>query len=260
MHPPRLALGGRRRGHRCARRRLDLTTTHAAPGARPDPFADVLQNRTVLILIAVFSGANFVAAIVLTWMPTFLHHKFQMDLAWAGFSGTAYFQVGSVLGVLLGGALGDRLAHRHAGGRMMTQAFGLFLGVPFIFLTGWTLLVSVLILAMVGFGFFKGFYDANLWSSLYDVVALDRRATALGLMNAVGWLGGAAAPVTIALAAEAVGMSAALSANCLIYFGLGCLLCYGICRSSALSNSLIRYQLLMLPAPAASASSPYSPE
>jgi MFS family permease len=190
--------------------------------------ADVLQNRTVLILIAVFSGANFVAAIVLTWMPTFLHEKFHMDLAWAGFSGTAYLQVGSVLGVLLGGALGDRLAHRHAGGRMMTQAFGLFLGVPFIFLTGWTLLVPVLILAMVGFGFFKGFYDANLWSSLYDVVALDRRATALGLMNAVGWLGGAAAPVTIALAAEAVGMSAALSANCLIYFGLGCLLCYGI--------------------------------
>jgi len=79
-----------------------------------------------------------------------------MRLAWAGFSATAYLQVGSVLGVLTGGFLGDRLARRCAGGRMMTQALGLFLGVPFIFLTGWTLFRAGPDLSMFGFGFFKG--------------------------------------------------------------------------------------------------------
>ena len=47
---------------------------------------------------------------------------------------------------------------------MWIQSIGLMAGVPFIFLTGWTLSVPVLILAMSGFGFFKGMYDANLWA------------------------------------------------------------------------------------------------
>ena len=195
--------------------------------------AVIFRNPTVLILMAVFAGANFVASIVLTWMPTFLHDKFDMHLALAGFSATAYLQIGSVLGVLAGGFLGDRLAVRLRGGRMLTQAVGLFLGVPFIFLTGWTLSVPILILSMFGFGLFKGLYDANLWASLYDVVQPERRASALGYMNAIGWLGGAAAPVSIAVAAQYYGMSAALSANSLIYLGLGFLVCWGIWRSQA---------------------------
>jgi sugar phosphate permease len=189
---------------------------------------EIFSNPTVLVLMAVFAGANFVAAIVLTWMPSFLHDKFDMRLAMAGFSATAYLQVGSVLGVLCGGFLADKLAAGFRGGRMLTQAFGLFLGVPLIFLTGWTLSAEVLVLAMFGFGFFKGIYDANIWASLYDVVRPTQRATALGFMNSIGWVGGAIAPVAIAAAAQRYGMSASLSANSLIYLGMGLLLCFGV--------------------------------
>jgi len=77
---------------------------------------------------------------------------------------------------------------------MMTQALGLFLGVPFIFPDRLDIVrAGPETLSMFGFGFFKGLYDANLWASLYDVVHPERRATALGFMNAIGWLGGAAA-------------------------------------------------------------------
>lgn len=194
---------------------------------------EVLRNPTVWLLIAVFIGANFVAAIVLTWMPTFLHDKFHMDLGLAGFSATAYLQVGSVLGALTGGYLGDRLACRLRGGRMLTQALGLFLGVPFIFLTGWTLEVPILVLAMFGFGLFKGIYDANIWASLYDVVPLERRGSALGYMNSIGWVGGAVAPVAFAVAADYWGMSAALCANSVIYLALGLVLVLGVRRGLA---------------------------
>ena len=40
---------------------------------------------------------------------------------------------------------------------------------------------------MIGFGYFKGMYDANIRASLHDVVKPERRATAVGLMNAIGW-------------------------------------------------------------------------
>jgi len=189
----------------------------------PYPFFEPM----VLILMAVFVGANFVAAIVLTWMPSFLSRKFGMSLGAAGFSSTAYLQIASVLGVITGGILADRFARRHRGGRMMTQAIGLLAGVPFIFVTGWTLSVPVLILAMAGFGYFKGLYDANIWASLHDVVPADRRATAVGVMNAVGWIGGGFAPVAIALAAQRYGMSASISASSVIYLVVGLLLVVG---------------------------------
>jgi hypothetical protein len=113
---------------------------------------------------------------------------------------------------------------------MMTQAIGLFCGVPFIFLTGWTLSVPILVLAMSGFGYFKGLYDANIWASLYDVVKPAYRATALGLMNSIGWLGGGMAPVAVAAASERLGMSASISANSLVYLLFGLLLTWGIRR------------------------------
>ena len=200
---------------------------------------ELLGNPMVLILTAVFVGANFVAMIFLTWMPSFLFQKFNMSLAMAGLSGTAYLQIASVLGVISGGILADRLARRHRGGRMMTQAAGLLLGVPFIFITGWTLSVPVLIGALVGFGYFKGFYDANIWASLHDVVQPEHRASAVGFMNSIGWLGGGIAPVVIAAASGRYGMSACLSANSTLYLAFGLLLIYGISKSSLRHNIAI---------------------
>src|SRR5205085_3671479 len=163
---------------------------------------ELFGNPMVRLLTAVFVGANCVAMIFLTWMPSFLYRKFNMSLAMAGLSGTAYLQIASVFGVISGGLLADRLARRYRGGRMMAQAAGLLLGVPFIFVAGWTLSVPVLILALVGFGYFKGLYDANIWASLHDVVRPERRASAVGFMNSIGWLGGGLAPVAIAAASE----------------------------------------------------------
>jgi MFS family permease len=207
----------------------ELPGPAATPGESPRrAISALLRTPMVLVLIAVFMGANFVAAIFLTWMPSYLGRRFGMSLAMAGLNATAWLQVASVLGVLSGGVLADRWAGRDRAGRMKTQALGLFAGIPFLFLTGWTLSVPVLSLAMAGFGYFKGFYDANIWASLYDVVEPRRRATALGLMNALGWVGGGIAPLAIALASESFGMAACLSGTSLIYLAFGSLLVVGM--------------------------------
>jgi MFS family permease len=190
----------------------------------------VLSAPMVRILILVFVGANFVASIFLTWMPKFLFDKFKMSLSVAGASATTPAQLASMLGVVVGGVLADRLARRYFGGRAMTQCVGLIGGVAFIFLTGWTLSIPVLIGALIGFGFFKGIYDANIWATLYDVVKPERRATAVGLMNSIAWLGAATAPTAIAYGARSYGMSACLSASSLIYLCVGLLMIFGVRR------------------------------
>ncbi len=190
----------------------------------------IFANPMAPVLMIVFIGANFVAMIFLTWLPSYLNRAFHMSLSMAGWNSTAYLQIASVLGVLAGGWLADRLVLRYRGGRMITQAAGLFLGAPFLFLSGWTLSVPVFVLAMTGFGFFKGLYDANIWASLHDVVPPERRATAVGVMNSLGWLGGGVAPVAIAAASAHYGMGACLSATSLLYAVFGLLLSFGIFR------------------------------
>ena len=55
--------------------------------------------------------------------------------------------------------------------------------------------VSTLLLAMTGFGICKGFYDANIFASMFDVIEPRARAAATGFMNMTGWFGGALGPV-----------------------------------------------------------------
>jgi sugar phosphate permease len=211
------------------------TTSAESPGLLQG-IRKVLQNPMALLLIAVFIGANFVAVVFLTWMPTFLYDRFHMSLSMAGLNATIYIQIASVLGVLSGGILADRLVKKMAGGRMFAQSIGLLIGVPFVFLTGWTTSVSWLIFAMIGFGYFKGLYDANIFASLYDVVPVKRRGAAAGTLNSLGWLGAGFAPVAIALSAEHYGMGASISATAGIYVLIGALLFFAASRQSRIGS------------------------
>jgi MFS family permease len=94
----------------------------------------------------------------------------------------------------------------------------MLLGAPFIFLCGLTQEMTVLILAMTAFGLFKGLYDANIWASLYDVVPVSRRGTAVGLMNMIGWFGGGLGAYAIGLAVKrGMTMSQAIASTGAIY-------------------------------------------
>src|SRR5262245_48054631 len=198
-------------------------TRPTEPGDVARGVAEVLRNRSVLVQIAAFVGANFVAMVFLTWLPTFLKREYKLDFAESGLNATLWLQVSSVIGVLSGGWLADRLSGLR-GGRMLVQALGAFAGAPLIFLIGFTQSLPIVLLALCGFGLFKGLYDASLWASLFDVVRPERRATAQGLMNAIGWLGAGLAPVLIAKGSQTYGMSAALSATSLSYIWVGAMM------------------------------------
>jgi MFS family permease len=98
-------------------------TTQAAPAAQPARLplramlADIFGSALVVRLILVFIGANFVAMIFLVWLPSFLYGKFHMSLSMSGVSATVYLQAASIVGVLCGGILADKMAHGGRGGR-----------------------------------------------------------------------------------------------------------------------------------------------
>jgi MFS family permease len=140
-----------------------------------------------------------------------------MSLAAAGFHASTWLQCSSILGVLLGGVLADYLARRSRGGRISAQSVGLVLGVPLLFLTGWSASALLVLVAMAGFGFAKGIYDANIWASLYEVVSARHRGATVGLMNSLGWLGGGAATVAIAAGSAHFGLGQEICATSILY-------------------------------------------
>ena len=186
------------------------------------PVSDFL-NPTALFLMAAFLCANFVALVLLSWMPAFLYERFNLSLAASGLTATLFVQLASMAGSPAGGWLADTLRRKMAGARMLVQAIGLIAGAPFVVLCGWTRSIPVLIAALTAWGFFKGIYDANIFASIFDVIRPEARGRAAGLMNMVGWLGGGIAPVAVGFVAQRSSLSAAIMLAASVYV-LGALL------------------------------------
>jgi MFS family permease len=188
------------------------------------------RTPTLIILMAAFVCSNFVAVVLLSWMPKFLYDNFHMSLAMSGLTATLYVQLASMIGSPVGGWLADLLSRRTKRGRMIVQAIGVFGGAPFVAMCGLSHSMGALIVALTAWGFFKGLYDANIWASLFDVVPPHARGTACGAMNAVGWLGGGGtAPLLIGIVARqynSLGFAIAIAS--VVYLAAGALLLTGL--------------------------------
>lgn len=204
-------------------------STHAAAPATRLSFTEFLRlvgrTPTLLCLMGAFMCANFVAVVLLSWMPKFLYDKFSMSLATAGLTATVFVQLASMAGSPTGGWLADTLRRRSPRGRIAIQMLGVLGGAPFVMLCGLTPSVSTLILALTAWGFFKGLYDANIFASAFDVVRPEARGSAAGFMNCVGWLGGGGtAPIVIGWIAERQSLGQAIALASTVYIGAAVLL------------------------------------
>jgi MFS family permease len=222
----------------------------AAPLAAGETLRAILAKPTAIMLMLAFVGANFVATIFLAWTPTFLVEKFHLSLTSAGFYGSAFISIASMLSVPLGGLMADRLARRTPGGRILVQAAGLLAGSVFVAIVGLTAELATLAVSMTVFGLCKGLYDSNIFASLYDVVEPRARASAAGVMNTVGWLGGALGPLAVGFATQYGRHGSDTSANMgeAIAFGAVIYAASGIALLVA-ATALVRRDLVGSPAP-----------
>jgi Sugar phosphate permease len=185
----------------------------------------VWTSPRALLLMSAFLCSNFVAVVLLSWMPKFLYDKFHMGLAMAGLTATIFVQLASMVGSVYGGWLADWMSRRTSRGRVLVQMIGVFAGAPFVALCGLTTSVFWLIVALTAWGFFKGLYDANIFAALFDVVRPEARGTAAGFMNTVGWLGGGgSAPLVIGLIAEHYSLGLGIALASVVYIVAGMLL------------------------------------
>ena len=178
----------------------------------------LVNIRSLLGLMGAFACANFVALVLLTWMPTYLYSRFHLSLAMAAFDAAVYPQVASIGGSIVGGYLADFFVRWDPRSRLWVQCGGVLLGAPFVILCGWSHSLAVVIGALIAWGFCKGMYDSNIFAATFDVVPIGARGTVSGLMNCVGWLiGGGTAPVVIGFLATYITLGQAIAVSSLGY-------------------------------------------
>jgi MFS family permease len=195
----------------------DLSKTSVAgSGSLGERLGRILTNPAAVLLLMVFVAANFVAGTFLAWLPSYIFERFDLGLTNSSFTST-FWPLASLPGAVLGGVAADWSFRQSQGGRIRVQSAGLIVAVPFVFLTGWSTSVPVLIAALIGAGVCKGVYDSNIFASLFDVIAPEDRGTAAGLMNTVGWASASTAPTVVGIASERFGLGITIASTAAAY-------------------------------------------
>ena len=176
-----------------------------------DSMAILFKTPTALILTIGFACLIFVLQGYLTWTPTFLHEKFGMDLASAGFNSMFYTHIAAFVGILLAGRISDKLAHFKPACRILMQSCGLLVAAPFIVLMGYSSDMWMVYLGLAGFGFARAFFDANTYPVLYDVIPVKFHASAAGVMLFLGFGVGSLSPLVLGVLKPVLGLSMGIS-------------------------------------------------
>lgn len=168
----------------------------AKPGIL-DGFKTVFTTPTALALTIGFSCFIFVITGYMTWVPAYLQEEFGQSQAAAGFNSMFYTYVAAFIGVLLAGTLSDRLAARNPAMRMVLQGIGLIGGAAFLFFMGGKSSLWTVYAMFAGWGFFRAFFDGNIYAVLYDVTPSRLHASCSSAMIMTGFAVGALAPVIL---------------------------------------------------------------
>jgi len=158
-------------------------------------------------LFAYFGLVSIANWAVYGWLPTYMGQQFKLGQGAAGMSATAYIQVASFAGVLLGGAWADHWGRNNLRGRVLVPLIGFCAAGPSLFMSSSTGVLVVAVAGLLVFGLARGFADANNMPILCQIAPRHYRATGYGILNFIACaLGGVMTYVAGALKDANVGL------------------------------------------------------
>ncbi|EDM28652.1 General substrate transporter [Lentisphaera araneosa HTCC2155] len=171
------------------------------------PFMQMITHPTVIVYGIAYAFIKFVRYSFTFWLPWYLYERLGFSKGDSGYVSVA-FEMGGFFGVIGIGVLSDKYFSKNrakivvicimamAGALYLYQLFG-----------GADMLLNVLLLALIGFMLFGG--DSVLSASAtQDIGGKEATASAVGIVNGIGSLGGVCGGVIPALITQRFGWSA----------------------------------------------------
>jgi len=155
------------------------------------------KTPSAVLLTLAFTSIVFVNNIYWFWVPKYMQDPHGMfGLTKAQSSGVfTYHVMAAMVTIIYGGLITDRFVSRDPRFRLRLQVVALLLGAPALFMIGKSTTVGAVWCFCALYGVFRGLFEVNTHTSLFDVVPARYRATAVGLMTMTGFLlGGTVGP------------------------------------------------------------------
>ena len=149
---------------------------------------------------ALCAGAGYVALIFcanacMSWSPTFIAEKFNMDVGTVGKGVMFGPNLAAMITVLCAGFVTDFFVRRFPRFRLAVQIFALLCGVPLFVVFGFASSAGLMFAMLVVWGIVRGLFQSNTFTSIFDVVPAESRASAVGFVNVFAYVIGSFAPV-----------------------------------------------------------------
>jgi MFS family permease len=197
-----------------------LRTRDRSPAVAPSPPAQrfllaealdkIIHTPQLIAQMVGFSGLVFVLVGYLTWTPSLLAERFHLSLAQAGFQAVAWHHLLAYLGLLVTGAVTDRVIARWPRARLISMGIALTWFAPFLFICAIAKSETVMYLALAAFGLCRGVYDAGLYAAIFDHVENRLRASVSGIIVAVSYVVASLSPLVMGALRSRYGLEAGM--------------------------------------------------
>jgi MFS family permease len=204
---------------------------NVASGGTFASLAEILSSRCYLAMCAAFFCFCAMLWVFYAWYPSFLQERYHLSMTDSGFNATVFIQVSCAVGVVIGGALADRLSKRTPAARLYIAGAGILLSTPFGYLTFAVHSLNLARLCSGLYGGFAGLMIANVFAGALDVVSRRNYGFGAGFLNTVG---GVAASIIILVAGLVRGSLG--FAGLLTWVGVACYLSAFVLIATAFKN------------------------
>lgn len=194
-----------------------IVHTAAEEGKPAEPIGIVLRIPAALILCVVFALATGASTGVTFWAPYFVKNLLGLNLAESAWVGSATINIAGFCAVPLGGLLADTLAKKSPIGRFTTLAIGLGLAALLLLPLLGAKTATQIGMVLVATSIAKGIFDGCIYAAMQDVVPPHARATAVGMMTMIGFIGAGITPILVAWIGESFGMGSGIVAMAGLY-------------------------------------------
>jgi len=149
---------------------------------------------------ALCAGTGYVALIFcanacMSWAPAFIAEKFSMDVGSVGKGVMFGPNLAAMITVLGAGFVTDFFVRRFPRFRLVVQIAALLCGVPLFAVFGFASSASICFAMLIGWGIVRGLFQSNTFTSIFDVIPAENRASAVGFVNVFAYVLGSFAPV-----------------------------------------------------------------
>ena len=143
-----------------------------------------LFSRPAYILALLFWGLLGLASwSFIGWLPTYLSERFGLSQGEAGLTSMGYIYAGSLVGMVVGGYWADRWSKHSPRARIWVGVIGVLIATPAILVASNAGVLTLVLVALVIYGFARPFPDANMVPILCQIVDPRYLATGVGVLN-----------------------------------------------------------------------------